>query len=88
MARDSRGVWRTSPGTDSKTGDGESEAVRQGGPTEAGGPTHDEMPESTSLDGVGDAGVLWGALFAGQFEAVDFAGPVGVDVGWIGSTEP
>ena len=26
----------------SKTGDGELEAVRQGGPTEAGRPTHDE----------------------------------------------
>jgi hypothetical protein len=27
---------------DSKTSDGELEAVGQGGPTEAGGPTHDE----------------------------------------------
>jgi len=26
----------------SKTGDGELEAVSQGGPTQAGGPTHDE----------------------------------------------
>jgi hypothetical protein len=26
----------------SQTGDGELEAVHQGGPTEAGGPTHDE----------------------------------------------
>jgi hypothetical protein len=27
---------------DSRTDDGELEAVRQGGPTEGGGPTHDE----------------------------------------------